>query len=107
MSLNCLTCGHILKRDNSDRENNFLEIEKSYTKKTRLYVDRSWSGNIAPPQSKGGGGGVVVDNTKPEFRRANSAGNVGPRLLRSSGMRRDWRLEELIGQQENGVRCNG
>lgn len=106
MSLNCLTCGQILKRDNSDRENNLPEIDKSYTKKVRIYVDRSWSGNIiAPPQSKGGSG-VVADNTKPEFRRANSAGDVGPRLLRSSGMRRDWRFEELIGQQENGVRCN-
>ncbi|KAL5063306.1 hypothetical protein RYX36_025043 [Vicia faba] len=105
MSLNCLTCGHILKRDNSDREHNYPEIDKSYTKKARLYVDRSWSGNIAPPPQREGGSGVVADNIKPEFRRANSAGNAGPRLLRSSGMRRDWRLEELIGQQENGVRC--
>lgn len=105
MSLNCLTCGHILKRDNSDRVNNLPEIKKSSIKRARLNVERSWSGNLVPPQRESGSG-VVADNIKPEFRRVNSAGNVGPRLLRSSGMRRNWCLEELIGQQENGVRCN-
>lgn len=100
MSLNCLTCGQGLQRDNSEREEN-LPINKSL-KKPQIQVDRSWSGNLSPPQNKNGAG----SNLKTEqHRRTNSADNVGPKLLRSSGVRRDWSLEELIGKQDNGVSC--
>ena len=100
MSLNCLTCGQI----NFDTEHS-PEINKGCNRKLPIEVERNWSGNISPPPPSGGGGAVA--KIKIEHRRTNSDGNnVGPRLLRSSGMRRDWCLEELIGQQEiNGVRC--
>jgi hypothetical protein len=101
MSLNCHS--HILQKENSDKEN-FPEMKKSVSKKVRIQVvDRSWSGNLTPPQCQGGNGAMA--KIKAEHRRTNSAGNVGPKLLRSGGVRRDWHLEELIGQQENGVRC--
>ncbi|AET03295.1 hypothetical protein MtrunA17_Chr8g0366761 [Medicago truncatula] len=104
MSFNCLTCGQI-KRENSEGDfNNYPEINKSSTRNVRLQVDRNWSGNICPPQREGGGGAMA--KIKAEHRRANSVGDVGPRLLRSSGKRRDWCLDELLGQQENGVECH-
>ncbi|PNX71219.1 hypothetical protein L195_g027091 [Trifolium pratense] len=78
-------------------------MKKSVSKKVRIQVERSWSGNLTPPQCEGGSGAVA--KIKAEHRRTNSAGNIEPRLLRSSGMRRDWRLEELIGKKENGVSC--
>ncbi|XP_004509725.1 uncharacterized protein [Cicer arietinum] len=105
MSLNCLTCGQALQRENSERENlpEIIEV-KTCTRKVRIQIDRSWSGNLSPPQCESSGG--AVDKIKTEHRRTQSEGNVGPRLLRSSGMRRDWCLEDLIGQQDKiGVRC--
>jgi len=104
MSFNCLTCGQI-KRENSEGDLNYPEINKSSTRNVRIQVDRSWSGNISQPQREGGGSGAVA-KIKAEHRRANSAGDVGPRLLRSSGKRRDWCLDDLLGQQEKGVGCH-
>ncbi|GAU28967.1 hypothetical protein TSUD_153830 [Trifolium subterraneum] len=78
-------------------------MKKSVSKKVRIQVvDRSWSGNLTPPHCDAGSG--AAGKIKAEHRRTNSAGNIEPRLLRSSGMRRDWRFEELIGQKENGGR---
>lgn len=107
MSLNCLTCGgQVLQRENSEREY-FTEIKVS-RKVPNIKVGRTWSGNISPPQCAAAtGGGAVAKIKKEHHRRTNSAGNVGPRLVRSSGMRRDWSFEDLnVGQQEKGaVRC--
>ncbi|XP_027348082.1 uncharacterized protein LOC113859559 [Abrus precatorius] len=99
MSLNCLTCGHILERVNSDKEYHNPEI-KSH-RKVPLQVDRTWSGKLSPPQRLG----AAMAKIKAEHhRRTNSAGDIGPKLIRSSGMRRDWSFEELTGQ-DKGVRC--
>lgn len=97
MSLNCLTCGQVLQRVNSDREYSPEVSIKACRKVARQHVDRSWSGNISPPQSS-------VAKMKAEHRRTNSTGDVGPRLLRSSGVRRDWSFEELAAQQDKRVR---
>ncbi|XP_061338961.1 uncharacterized protein LOC133285705 [Gastrolobium bilobum] len=99
MSLNCLTCGQILQRENSGRE--YLPEIKVSSRKVTLQVDRSWSGNISPPECAHG----AVAKIKTEHRRTNSDGNVGPRLVRSSGMRRDWSFEDLKGEQDKEVRC--
>ncbi|KAK7361026.1 hypothetical protein VNO77_03050 [Canavalia gladiata] len=99
MSLNCLTCGQVLQRVKSDKES--LPETKSSRRKAPLQVDRTWSGNISPSQSQYAGGAVA--KIKTEHRRTNSAGDVGPRLLRSSGKRRDWSYEDLFGKQD--IRC--
>ncbi|RDX71800.1 hypothetical protein CR513_48796, partial [Mucuna pruriens] len=94
MSLSCLTCGQVLQRVNSDREECLPETK---TFKKPIKVDRSWSGNINPPQNARG----AVAKVKAEHhRRTNSEGDVGPRLVRSSGMRRDWSFEDLSEQQQ-------
>ncbi|TKY58765.1 hypothetical protein E2542_SST15836 [Spatholobus suberectus] len=99
MSLSCLTCGQILQRVNSDRE---CLPEIKPCRKATMQVDRSWSGNMTPPQCARG---AVAKIKTEHHRRTNSEGVVGPRLVRSSGMRRDWSFEDLSGQQDKGVRC--
>ncbi|XP_020206973.1 uncharacterized protein LOC109792007 [Cajanus cajan] len=89
MSLNCLTCGHIFQRVDSERES-LPEMKAS--RKVSKHVDRNWSGNINPPQH---GGGDVAKIKAEHHRRANSEGDLGPRLVRSRGMRRDWTFEDL------------
>ena len=116
MSLNCLNC-QVLKRTDSDgREMDFRAENYSYEKllRSKQAQQRSWSGNlapmVAPPPVNGNyaeqtkSGLVVVAHkkvSKSGHRRLNSAGALGfegtaePRLLRSSGMRRDWSFENL------------
>ncbi|KAJ8754435.1 hypothetical protein K2173_002886 [Erythroxylum novogranatense] len=100
MSLNCLTC-QVLQRTDSERE--YLP-EKP--KKKVFKVERNWSGNITPPPSPldsigGVVGGVVSASTLKGHRRFSSTGaimfkeNCEPKLVRSSGMRRDWSFEDL------------
>lgn len=70
-----------------------------------VMVEKSWSGNLTPPRPYD-----QMKNTsrtkakKGRHRRLNSTGGVGfegdgistePRLVRSSGMRRDWSFENL------------
>ncbi|KAL5179537.1 hypothetical protein HKD37_01G000824 [Glycine soja] len=50
--------------------------------------------------------GPLVKVKAEHHRRINSEGDVGPRLVRSNGMRREWSLKDLAGQQQDkGVRC--
>ncbi|MED6200221.1 hypothetical protein PIB30_083019, partial [Stylosanthes scabra] len=82
MSLKCLTCSHVLERTDSYNE--------LFTRK----VDRSLFKCETP---KGG----ALYKIKSERRRSQSTGDVPsspstePRLVRSSGVRRDWNLENL------------
>ncbi|KAG5022300.1 hypothetical protein JHK82_018216 [Glycine max] len=104
MSLNCLACGQILQRVNSDRDDECLPPQetKTHKRKVTIQVDRSWSANMTPPKCARSGPLAKV-KTQEHHRRTNSEGNVGPRLVRSSGMRRDWSFEDLAGQQDKGV----
>ncbi|KAL1194783.1 hypothetical protein V5N11_034135 [Cardamine amara subsp. amara] len=98
MSLNCLAC-HILQRTDSDREigsrkeSNFNEnfASSGFEKMVR---NRSSLPIVRRPVKKGG------------HRRLYSAEMVvygdldEPRLVRSSGIRRDWSFEDLKKQRE-------
>ncbi|KAL4313669.1 hypothetical protein S83_014344 [Arachis hypogaea] len=86
MSLNCLTCrcSHVLERSDSYNELFTRKVDRSLFKcETTL---------------KGG----ALSKIKAEHRRVQSAGDVPsspgsePRLVRSSGVRRDWNLENLV-----------
>ncbi|KAK7309620.1 hypothetical protein RJT34_06502 [Clitoria ternatea] len=51
----------------------------------------------------------AISKVKAEHRRAHSTGNVPydsePKLIRSSGMRRDWSFENLAENQDQRVSC--
>ncbi|KAF3449444.1 hypothetical protein FNV43_RR10172 [Rhamnella rubrinervis] len=107
MSLNCLTCSQV-QRTNSDQACDRKHGKDRNCKKICcVQVDRSWSGNLAPPPYEH----IFVKNAsmlvakkkvvKAGHRRLYSTGAVTfegtaePRLVRSSGMRRDWSFEDL------------
>ncbi|KAE9607020.1 hypothetical protein Lal_00025919 [Lupinus albus] len=106
MSLNCLTCSQVLQRTDSYED---LYTEKEYREACKR-ADRSWSGNIAPPKGEKSG---AVAKLKADHRRVHSTGNVSfsgssePRLVRCSGMRRDWSFENLVENQDQRVSCHG
>ncbi|KAG2376703.1 uncharacterized protein HKW66_Vig0243330 [Vigna angularis] len=122
MSLNCLTCSPLLPRTDSFEE---LFPEKEYKehkeykeykehkeiKETWNQVDRSWSNNKLPSALKRELPKVgAVGKLKGDHRRNYSTGDVPypgasePKLMRSSGMRRNWSLEDLTEKQERRVR---
>ncbi|KAE9607868.1 hypothetical protein Lal_00040010 [Lupinus albus] len=104
MSLNCLTCGNALQRVKSDKE---YAPENKGSMKMKMNIERMWSGNISETTTQHvvlGGGSVskIKKEHHHRMRRSNSTGNnVGPRLVRSSGMRRDWSLEDLLNGHQN------
>lgn len=110
MSLNCLTCSQLLQRTDSYGE---LFVEKEYTKICKQ-VNRSWSSNMSSSTTKcelpkGG----AVAKVKADHRRNYSTGDVpypsgsaGPKLVRSSGMRRNWSFEDVAETQDQGVSCH-
>lgn len=97
MSLNCLAC-QALKRNNSDRE---YDKGKSERKPCLMQGGRNWSGTINPPPCEQTGRGSIKKMIKKEPRGLNGTGMVAfkgteePRLVRCSGMRRDWSFENL------------
>lgn len=109
MSLSCLTCSQVLQRTDSFREL-FKEKENEY-RGNRKKVERTWSGNIPSPNKEMTKGGAV-SKLKANHRRNHSTGNIPfsdmaePKLVRSSGMRRDWSFENLDEQQDQGVTCH-
>ncbi|QCD90773.1 uncharacterized protein LOC114166390 [Vigna unguiculata] len=127
MSLNCLTCSQFLQRtDSFDElfpEKFFPEKEyKEYkehkeSKETCKEVDRSWSNKKLPsspkrelPKHELPKVGAVA-KLKGDHRRNYSTGDVpyppgtsGPKLMRSSGMRRNWTFEDLAEKPEHSVR---
>ncbi|TKY70011.1 hypothetical protein E2542_SST06295 [Spatholobus suberectus] len=114
MSLNCLTCSQLLQRTDSFGE---LFAEKEYNDICKQ-DDRSWSGNMSSstPQSeipKAKGGAVAVAKIKADHRRNYSTGDVpyppgssGPKLKRSSGMRRNWSFEDVVEKKEERMSCH-
>ncbi|KHN38922.1 hypothetical protein glysoja_014914 [Glycine soja] len=55
----------------------------------------------------------VVAKVKADHRRNYSTGDVpypsgsaGPKLVRSSGMRRNWSFEDVAETQDQGVSCH-
>jgi len=110
MSLNCLTCSQLLQRTDSFGD---LLPEKEYKEiKEICKVDRSWSSNKLPSTPKRELPKVVgtVAKLKGDHRRNYSTGDVPypgssePRLVRSSGMRRNWSFEDVTEAQEQRVR---
>lgn len=104
--MNCLTC-QALPRTQSDRENHGYETSSSRGKSCCLYVPRRWSAELTPPTYES----IKIDDDisssphkKVKTRRVHSdcSGNE-PRLVRSSGMRRDWSFEDLgLRDQKKG-----
>ncbi|KAG2309083.1 hypothetical protein Bca4012_081998 [Brassica carinata] len=90
MSLNCLAC-HILQRSNSDIDSNITEnfVTSGYKK----------TGRKRPTLP-------VVRRVKTGHRRLHSAEAIvcvdldEPKLVRSSGIRRDWSFEDLKKQRD-------
>uniref|UniRef100_A0A0A0L198 Uncharacterized protein n=1 Tax=Cucumis sativus TaxID=3659 RepID=A0A0A0L198_CUCSA len=107
MSLNCLSC-QILQRTDSERHRD-RQVQTYYTSDEFNSSERSWSGNLCLRPNRGGGGGGggrgfrgMADNKVAPIghRRAVSFGGKEPRLIRSSGMRRDWSFEDLRAIRE-------
>ncbi|XWS49564.1 hypothetical protein CRYUN_Cryun12cG0013900 [Craigia yunnanensis] len=109
MNLNCLT-SQVLRRTDSNNDRDCGK-EKDSRKFCCIMVERSWSGNISPaayeqirstePMSL-----LPSKKIKKGHRRLNTidttygavafeADDGEPRLVRSSGMRRDWSFEDL------------
>ncbi|CAN6712282.1 unnamed protein product [Malus baccata var. baccata] len=107
MSLNCLSC-QVRQRTSSSGDRDHASKEKAYRKLccVNINIDRSWSGNLtSPPYEQIENSSIFVLETKgkkgPGHRRLMTTGGVAyegstePRLVRSSGMRRDWSFENL------------
>ncbi|CAI9095358.1 OLC1v1031291C1 [Oldenlandia corymbosa var. corymbosa] len=104
MSLNCLKG---MKRTDSDTEmRDTLCQEKANIHRFLTRIERSWSGNIgeAPNFGKMRTGSSLMADPKAKvdhpYRTRHSApahafDAASPRLVRSSGMRRDWSFEDL------------
>ncbi|KAK6947424.1 hypothetical protein RJ641_000897 [Dillenia turbinata] len=101
MSLNCLTCQG-LPRTDSDRHYR----EETSSTLCCIKVERSWSGNLSPqPYEQIRKASFYAEEMKeekaPRHRRLLTTGDIAfeetgePRLIRSSGMRRDWSFEDL------------
>ncbi|KAH7514417.1 uncharacterized protein LOC107430587 [Ziziphus jujuba] len=111
MSLNCLTCSQV-QRSNSESDRKQHGKDRNCTKISNAHVDRSWSGNLASPPSyeqfcmKNASMLVAHKKVTQGHRRLHSTGAVAfeggaePRLVRSSGMRRDWSFEDLRQRDE-------
>ncbi|KAE8722542.1 Detected protein of unknown function [Hibiscus syriacus] len=112
MSLNCWTCP-ILQRTNSSSDVDFSK-EKDITQFCCVRISRSLSGNMSPQpyEQLGKDPGIPTKKMKKAPRRFNTFdtisysamgfegnGNDEPRLVRSSGMRRDWSMEDLRGKR--------
>ncbi|KAK3183025.1 hypothetical protein Dsin_030311 [Dipteronia sinensis] len=105
--INCLAC----QRTDSKREHGHHghDIYRNFSSCCIKKVERSWSGNLAPPspppyeQIRN-----ASKNRKKNCRRLHSTGAVydgadEPRLVRSAGMRRDWSFEDLAQRNDHIV----
>ncbi|XVF13623.1 hypothetical protein REPUB_Repub08aG0223600 [Reevesia pubescens] len=115
MSLNCLTCQVLIRTDSNNDKDSHVK-EKDSMKFCCTSIGRSWSGNISPAayeQIRIEPISVVPPKKikKLGHRRLKTIGaetfetdGAGPRLVRSSGMRRDWSFEDLRGQRDDKMR---
>nr|XP_009800419.1 PREDICTED: uncharacterized protein LOC104246316 [Nicotiana sylvestris] len=110
MTLNCLTC-QVLKRTDSEDElrERFNNVHQNSPGKSnfRLFsgkIERNWSGNLVPkPRFEKTRGQSLLgkENTaKKGCHRIHNSCPMefltdSPKLVRSSGMRRDWSFEDL------------
>ncbi|RDY10295.1 hypothetical protein CR513_05206, partial [Mucuna pruriens] len=106
MSLNCLTCCQMLERTDSYGE----LFENKKLKEICKQVDRSWSGNLSSstPQCDLPKPAGPLAKIKTDHRRNYSTSDVpyspgssGPKLMRSSGMRRNWSFEDLPAEKQD------
>ncbi|KAI5678427.1 hypothetical protein M9H77_09377 [Catharanthus roseus] len=106
MNLNCLTCQG-MKRTDSDNDiplSLSCELQKppNINKLHDRVNERSWSGNLVPRPP-------TAEKLKKSSTRRHSSGTYSvdgtetPRLVRSSGMRREWSFEDL--RQRNALRA--
>ncbi|KAL3737804.1 hypothetical protein ACJRO7_019344 [Eucalyptus globulus] len=114
MSLNCLTC-QAQRKEDTELEYGCID-EEGPRSLCCVLVDRNWSGPLVTPpapttpyyehRSRSGPLGLRKKKAKKGHRRlwgttASSlgekpiAGSGEARLVRSSGMRRDWSFEDL------------
>ncbi|KAF5460316.1 hypothetical protein F2P56_020195 [Juglans regia] len=105
MSMNCLHCNST-KSNLSDSEKEYDISTNPTRKRSFAKIERIWSGTIPPPpygyeKMRSGFANPVQKKVKTGHLRDISEGSVAfegsrePRLVRSSGMRRDWSLEDL------------
>ncbi|KAI6707519.1 hypothetical protein NL676_010481 [Syzygium grande] len=109
MSLNCLTC-QAQRREDLDLDYGCIDEEEGPHNLCCVIVDRNWSGPLATPSyehiSRSGPLGLHMKKVKKghrrlwgtaasSFRKKPMAGSGEARLVRSSGMRRDWSFEDL------------
>ncbi|XP_027181637.1 uncharacterized protein LOC113780014 [Coffea eugenioides] len=103
MNLNCLTCQGMKRTDSDVDMRSGLYQGKPNGYMVLPTVDRSWSGNLVPrpPSYDNVRTGTILmaekNANKGKYRIHNSAPfETGtPRLVRSSGMRRDWSFEDV------------
>ncbi|KAF8027205.1 hypothetical protein BT93_E0194 [Corymbia citriodora subsp. variegata] len=113
MSLNCLTC-QAQRKEDRELDHGCVD-EEGPSNLCCVLVDRNWSGPLAPPTyehiSRSAPLGVRKKKVKKVRRQlcgiaASSlgekpmAGTGEARLVRSSGMRRDWSFEDLRKMRE-------
>lgn len=110
MSLNCLRCHHLQRIDSEEELNEKSDIAGTpLLVQTRSKVDRSWSGNLAPRPYEKLADVVGEKGKKGHHRLHTISGPIryedGPRLVRSSGMRRDWSFEDLRQRREEKIKA--
>ncbi|KAL2348954.1 hypothetical protein Fmac_002954 [Flemingia macrophylla] len=120
MSLNCLTCSQMLQRTDSFGE---LFAEKKFKDMCKQVPNEKprWSDNMnmnmpSSPSKRERElpkATAAVTKIKAEHRRNYSTGDVpyppgseGPKLVRSSGMRRNWSFEDLPETKGQRLGCH-
>uniref|UniRef100_A0A7N0TBK0 Uncharacterized protein n=1 Tax=Kalanchoe fedtschenkoi TaxID=63787 RepID=A0A7N0TBK0_KALFE len=119
MSMNCLC--HALDKMDSVYQNRKRRLEQQHERRRhRKRAERNWSGSLIPSRIQQMHGGSSADQQDDDttleraakkarkgHRRGTSLvdepflGQGEPRLVRSSGMRRDWSFEDLKQQRNN------
>ncbi|KAG6571666.1 hypothetical protein SDJN02_26296, partial [Cucurbita argyrosperma subsp. argyrosperma] len=104
--MNCLSC-QALPRTQSDREDEAQETSSSVRQSCCLHISRRWSSELTPrsyESIKSNNNIASSLHQKAKNRRIQSdCGRKEPRLIRCSGMRRNWSFEELgLRDQKKG-----
>uniref|UniRef100_A0A7N0UXU2 Uncharacterized protein n=1 Tax=Kalanchoe fedtschenkoi TaxID=63787 RepID=A0A7N0UXU2_KALFE len=107
--INCMN-RNVLERTDSCKLDR-VDSPEQHVRLCFLKVERSWSGNLTPPRYEqvkdDGVVGKEVKKKKAHHRRYKSEAGAllgEPKLVRSSGMRRDWSFEDLRDNKTRNVR---